>query len=201
MPSPWPTALVEELQKIDREETPHGLYGLRRARQTGPRLPKLISILTSPPIRLVQRTGGALAPRRSANDTLSFGLDNARQVRINLFDYADTKVRKFGNAYQLDKQTSVSHEPPVDLISELPKLAAKARVNYGTKSPPYSFGLLFIAHFQKEKDSLALLEKAISPQFLNRYGLSRLAAAWDDTHGRHFHTTIHLWYIEQPAKA
>jgi hypothetical protein len=194
----WATSIVSKLREIDREESPHGLYGLRHARKTGERLPKLSSILIGPSIRIVQRIGGALHPGSRFSDSVSFGIKEPRTINIRFSSYADTKVRKFGNEYRLDSKTKVAHEPVPDFGSEVPKLAEAARGYYGKLDCARSFGILFIGHFQKERDSVALLEKAISPKFIERYGLSHTHTAWEDIHGRGFISMIHLWYIEQP---
>lgn len=188
--------MAEELRRVDRDEAPHGLYGLRHARQKGERLPKLPAILTGPGVRLVQRIGGSLHAGRPGSDCFSFGLGGARTVVIRLRSHADTKVRRFGSAYRLDKKTDILHEPVPDMASEVPKLAQYVRADHGRFV--YSYGILFIGHFGAERDGLSLLGRSVSPEFVARYDLTHVASSWRDAHGRDFCTMIHLWYAEQP---
>ena len=191
----WSFALVEELKAIDAEEGPHGLYGLRESRRTGDRLPKLIPILEAPPIRLIRRIGAAQHTGSPSATYISFGVDHQRTVLVDLEDYADTKVRKFGSTYRLDKQSDVPARNTPDFGTLLPRLAKRVSENHGNMT--FSFGLLFIGHFAKQKDLHSFLDPFTGDEYLLRYGLGQAGDSWSDAHGRDFFTAIRIWYVEQ----
>ncbi len=192
----WANATIEELRALDREEAPHGLYGLREAYQTKTWLPKLSAVLNEPRVQFARRLGGASPPTRFHGDALSLELPG-QSVELKLRDYADTKVRKFGSAYRLDNASRVHHESP-SLPRELPKLAKRAREARKPSSIARSFGYLLIGYFRRERDGVELCHQATSPAFLERYGLAYIAESWPDIHGRDFQVMMSLWHVDQP---
>jgi hypothetical protein len=195
MSSHWSDSLVDELKRIDAEQAPHGLYGLRDSRRASDRLPKLLHILEAPPIRLFRRLGVAQHTGRPSADYMSFGVAGGNTVLVDLVDYADTKVRQFGDSFRLDKHTSIGGRPLPDLRTRLPRLGKRVLENHGNAT--FSFGILLIAHFSKERDLRSYLEPFVSPEFLLKHGLRLSGDSWLDVHGRGFFTSIHLWYVEQ----
>ena len=190
----WARALVQELRKIDAEEKPHGLYGLRGSRRVGPRLPKLASLLVAPPIGLLKRIG--VAPGGGLNSqTFSFTVAGPRDVLIDIETHADTKVRAFGDTFRLDRHTSPPNRPAPDLRTLLPKLSS--RLFQTREEYPYSFGLLFIGHYSKQRDLSAFLAPVVEADFLERYSLRNCGDTWQDGHGRTFWSTVQLWSAEQ----
>lgn len=190
----WAQALVQELRKIDGEEKPHGLYGLRDSRRVGPRLPKLASVLIASPIGLLKRIGVAPGGGLSSH-VFSFGVAGPRNVLINIETHADTKVRAFGDTFRLDRHTSPPNRPAPDLRTLLPKLSS--RLIQTREECPYSFGLPFIGHYSKLRDLSAFLAPVQEAAFLERYSLRNHGDTWQDGHGRSFWSTVQLWYAEQ----
>jgi hypothetical protein len=194
----WAQSIVRELRLVDGEEAPHGLYGLRQARKVGPKLPKLSSILVDPPIRLLKRMQVAQHGNYLRKDHLSFGVDGPRNVLVDVETYADTKVREFGDTFRVDKRSAPVGRCLPEFRTLLPRLSKRLSADHGRWT--YSFGLLFIGHFAKEKDMSSSLQPLISPDFLGRHVLNYVGDTWKDVHGRAFWSCVHLWYIEQPQK-
>lgn len=199
MNSHWAGRLVFELRQVDRDEAPHGLYGLRENRRQGDRLPKLPFILAAPPIRLLRRIGVTQHVGEPAADSLGFGVEGPRNVLLEFFSYADTKVRRFGDTYRLDKQGEPFDRAVPDLKSGLARLGRRVLEKHGRFT--YSFGLLFIGHFSRERDVGGFVDDVCATDFLRKHGFLHVGESWADVHGRDFWSTLHIWYVEQPQKA
>lgn len=196
MKTHWAEAIVQELRQVDREEAPHGLYGLRQSRQVGARLPNLAHLLVAPPIRLLKRAGVSQRSDSISAEYFSFGAEGPRNVLVDIETHADTKVREFGDTFRLDKRSRPTGRPAPDLQRNLTVLSKRLQENHGRET--YSFGLLFIGHFAKRKDLLALVQPVTAPEFLERHALLHCGEV--DGYGRDFWSAIQLWYVEQPPK-
>jgi hypothetical protein len=208
MKAHWAQALVQELRQVDREEAPHGLYGLRKSRQADARLPNLAHIFVAPPIGLLKRLGAGLQGGQRGNgvsmDGFRFCMEGPRCVSIGIETYADTKVREFGDSFRLDKRSLPADRPPPDLRKLLPALVKRLSpesMRWASERRASSFGLLFIGHFAKQKDLLALIQPVTVPEYLSKHALLYRGDIWQDGYGRDFWSTLQLWYVEQPQKA
>jgi hypothetical protein len=187
MSQSWPTQLLDLLERVDAEEAPHGLYGIRRAYTPEGPLPSAAHVLGGPSmVNLFRRCGfsGGTSGRHSQVVSFTTG---GETVWLQILDYATTKVRHFGSAFRLDKHhTKQSSEPRWDLETLVPKLTRQSRL-YETQS------LLLIAHFVSDSDLKKVLGKTVDPAFLDRYGLACHVRMWDDRYARGFRTALHLW--------
>lgn len=130
---------------------------------------------------------------------MSFGVEGLRNVLVDIETYADTKVRRFGDVYRVDKQVSPATKPPPDLRTLLPRMSKRRSEKRGKEI--YSFGTLFLGHFTKERELHSFLAPVTAPEFLLRYGMLHRGDCWHDVHGRDFFSTIQIWYVEQQPKA
>ena len=185
MSQSWPIRLLDQLELLDTEEAPHGLYGIRRAYAPEGPLPTAAHVLGSPRLAGLLRKCHLQGPSpRPNSDTLTFTA-GGEEVWLQVSAYATTKVRHFGSAFRLDKHPGRQpQEPRWDLESLVPKLR---RDRYQTRS------LLLIAHTVNPREVEAVLGKTTDPAFLDRYVLTHLTREWDDRYGRGLHTGLHLW--------
>jgi hypothetical protein len=104
MTQTWPMRLLDQLELVDTQEAPHGLYGIRRAYAPEGPLPSAAHVLASPgKVGLPAKCGFSGGSARPGSDTLSF-TSGAETVSLRVLDYATTKVRHFGSAFRLDKR-------------------------------------------------------------------------------------------------
>lgn len=186
----WQCEFLQEVRKIDREQAPHGLYGMREVLKTGKWLPSLACLLGGevPETHVAGRLGWkSPVPRR---EWLLFTTPAAEPVVMEVLTHASTKVRHFGNTYLIDKVHGKKvEEGPEMLEGAVPKLA-KAANRVGNKT---TASLLFVAHVPSPARFQRLLGKTGDDAFLNRYGLQLHRMTWEDIHGRDFHTGLFLW--------
>jgi hypothetical protein len=181
----WPIRLLDQLELVDAQEAPHGLYGIRRAYAPEGPLPSAAHVLGSPRMAgLLQKCRFSGRSPKPGSDVLSFTA-GSESVSLQILDYATTKVRHFGSAFRLDKHPGRQpREPRWDLESRVPKLR---RGWYGTS------GILLIAHTVSARETEGLLGKTADPAFLDRYVLTHHIREWDDRYARGFRTALHLW--------
>jgi hypothetical protein len=179
MNQPWPIRLLDQLEILDTDEAPHGLYGIRRAYAPEGPLPTMAQVLGSPrKVGLPAKCG--FAGRAHGWENLSIATGSAH-ISLRILDYATTKVRHFGSAFRVDRNPGkASKEPAWDLMTLLPKLRG-------------SHALLLVAHTATVKEIETVLGKTTDPAFLERYALDHHAREWDDRYGRGFRTALHLW--------
>jgi hypothetical protein len=201
----WQDDFLDEIRQVDREQAPHGLYGMRmvlaeefREKQEKG-FPPLARLLggRDPRTGIAQRLGWIAGGGRSWRSTknyqqaLSFTFPGAGEVMLRLEGHASTKVRHYGNSYALDKvHGKKPEESPEFLESVVPHLRKHAKL---ARTTP---GLRFIAHVQKARSFVDLLGKTADAVFLERYGLSFHSRTWEDIHGRGFHTGLFLWVAD-----
>lgn len=209
----WNHDLLAEIQKIDQEQVPHGLYGLPEILRCGTRVQPLARILGGrlwgnvehPELEVAKRLGWSV--RYAKADTLQFTIPRGLDVVIEIRNHASTKVRRYGDSYQLDKvhgkpravesndiEKWVSKLPgkaksgfSVELVKMLESLPAEQRGN------PKSYGDLLIAYVARKSDFETLLGGGDDPKFLQRYDLSFAREEWKDPHQRNFWTGLFLW--------
>jgi hypothetical protein len=183
----WPQRLLDQMELLDTDEAPHGLYGIRRAYAPEGPLPTMAQVLGSPrKVGLQARCG--FGGRAHGWENLSIVTDSAH-ISLRVLDYATTKVRHFGSAFRVDRNPGkASKEPAWDLESLAPKLHGRD-------------ALLLIAHTATAKEIEAVLGKTTDPAFLERYTLEHHTREWDDRYGRGFRTALHLWVARSDRDA
>ncbi len=183
----WQILLLDCLESLDRQESPHGIYGLRQAYSTNGRLPTLAHLFSSAGSTNILRPCGLKGKQsRYDSDDLRFGLVTGECISLRVLDYATTKVRLFGSAYRLDDhQTKKSEQPNWDLESLIPKLPASSQ-------GALSMGILLVIHYPLG-EIMSVLGRSTNPEFLSRYQVAHFDRLWEDRHKRGFQTALHLW--------
>lgn len=185
MSQTWPIRFLDQLELVDTQEAPHGLYGIRQAYAPEGRLPSTAHVLGAPRmVGLLQKCGFSGGYTKPGSDELSFTVDG-EEVSLQILDYATTKVRHFGSAFRLDKHPGRQpREPRWELETLVPKLR---RDRYATHA------ILLIAHYVSTREIEGVLGKTANPMFLDRYQLAHHLREWDDRYARGFRTALHLW--------
>ena len=201
----WQDEYLDEIRKLDQEQAPHGLYGMREMlanefRKKGEKhLPPLSKLLGSKGTktgiarRLDWGAGDNYCWRfgKTSEEGFFFTLPGGGSVHLRLETHASTKVRHYGDSYVLDKvHGKKPAESPEFLESAVPRVRKEARSAVGVP------GLLFIAHIHTPRGFTELLGKTSDECLLERYGLSYHSRTWEDIHGRGFHTGLFLWVAE-----
>ncbi|QYY36441.1 hypothetical protein [Ruficoccus sp. ZRK36] len=188
----WPATLFSGLRKLDKQEAPHGLYGLRKKHSWPNRLIPLYQLYGGkiPEADLGKQCGWEV--HWKTTDRIIFRLESDEYLDLHLHTQASTKVRCFGDTFRLDKQHD---KEPIDLAKRVLKLAPKLHTESNLYRP-YQ-GLLIIAHAPGERDFEKHYQNPLNPDFLNRYHLSHHRTVWKDMHGRNFFTGLFLWAHEQ----
>ena len=184
----WQKALLDGLEALDRQESPHGVYVMRQAHSSKGRLPSLAHLLSSSGQTNVLRPCGlqGIQSRFGSND-LRFSAEGGECVSLQVLDWATTKVRHYGSTYRLDEHHGKkSKTPDWELESLVPKLSSSSR-------GVLTMGILVVAHCASAKDLQSLLGRCASPEFLKRYEVAHFSRDWEDRYGRDFQTAFHLW--------
>ena len=194
----WKKSLIESLKGIDRDQAPHGIYGMRQAYSSTKRLPSFQTLFCSPECRRVFIDHG-FNHLRNDKKGLHFDLEGGTKVALYIADFADTKVRKFGSSYLLDKK---NRKETLDEFSKLEKVLPKLwkEDNRAFSSSNGLRSYLLIAHFQKKNEFEKIVTKVSSREFLERYRLSFLSEMWEDKYNRGFFTTISIWNCSSPDR-
>ena len=121
----WPMRLLDQLELVDAQEAPHGLYGIRRAYAPEGKLPSAAHVLASPgKVGLLTKCGFSGRSTSPDSHILSF-TSGGETVSLQILDYATTKVRQYGSAFRLDKRhVKQPREPAWDLNTLVPKLCS-----------------------------------------------------------------------------
>ena len=182
----WQHDLLAEIQKIDHEQMPHGLYGLPHILRSGPRLQPLARIFGGrlfgdaghPELHLAKRLGWVV--RYAKQHSLEFTLPTALDVGIEIETHASTKVRHYGDSYHLDKVHGKARPNESNQIekwvSKLPK-EARSRLppeiqEFLKSLPPEKKGNpkchcdLLVAYVPHERDLDTLVRHATDRDFL-----------------------------------
>jgi hypothetical protein len=182
----WPIQILDALEALDREEVPHGLYGLRQAYASKRRIPTLAHLFSSTgKASILARNGFEGIQTRSTSADIYFSTGGGESVGLHVLEYATTKVRHYGSTYRLDKHyAKKSKDPNWELESLVPKLS-KNRIS--------TRGILLLAHFQNNEQLEKVLGRSTEPDFLSRYHVTHTVREWQDRFGRDFRTAVHLW--------
>lgn len=185
----WENLFLDEILKIDREQSPHGLYGMPEVLSKSQRPAYLAELLGGrrPSTCVARRLDWSHFGAR--HDGLHFELPGGESVRMSFISYASTKVRRYGDTYSLDKVHGKQPGPGPDLSSLIPKLQ-----NQSPYRSTNSTAILFIAYVTTAREFDTLLGKdGNSPPFLDRYQIHFTSRTWKDVHDRDFHTGLFLW--------
>src|SRR6266487_5887449 len=128
----WPMRLLDQLELVDTQEGPHGLYGIRRAYAPEGPLPSAAHVLaSSSKVGLLAKCGLSGRSPGHGSDAISF-TSGVERVSLQVLDYATTKVRHFGSAFRLDKRhVKQPREPAWDLDTLVPKLCSDRYATHG----------------------------------------------------------------------
>jgi hypothetical protein len=109
---------------------------------------------------------------------------------INFLSFAFTKVRSYGNSFQLDTHHGKKWENRSEEVRDAVSKTFKAGTRYETVDRLF---LMLLLYSDTEKHALETLSLAAAPQFFNRYNLNYVADTWFDPHGRKMWTSAACW--------
>ena len=183
----WQKLLLDGLEALDRQESSHGVYGMRQVYSAKGRLPSLAHLLSSSGQTNVLRPSELQGIQsRFGSDDIRFSAEGGECVSLRVLDRATTKVRHYGSTYRLDEHHGKKpRTPDWELESLVPKLSGRSR-------GALIMGILLVAHYAWEKELQSLLGRSANPQFLNRYGVAHFSRNWEDRYDRGFQMAIHL---------
>ena len=184
----WQKPLLDGLEALDRQEGPHGVYGIRQAYSAKERLPSLAHLFSSSGQTNVLRPIGLQGIQsRFGSDDLRFSAEGGECVSLQVLDWATTKVRHYGSTYRMDGHHGKEpRTPDWELESLVPRLSSRSR-------GVLTMGILLVAHYASAKELQSLLGRSARPEFLKRYEVAHFSRGWGDRYGRDFQTAVHLW--------
>jgi hypothetical protein len=191
----WEDQFLDEICKVDREQSPHGLYGMPDVLRKSPRPAHLAELLGGSRLSICIARRLGWTHFGAKQDSLHFQLPEGESVRLNFISYASTKVRRYGDTYVLDKVHGKHPGNGPDLSSLLPRLQ-----NHKPYRSDQFTALLFVAYVTAAREFDTLLgEDGTSQSFLDRYRIQFNSRTWEDVHHRHFHTGLFLWTQQSEA--
>ena len=105
----WQEDFISEIQKIDHDQAPYGLYALPEILQNNRKgFSPLARILAGDKLGAVELPGLNVFERlgwggRAKGTSLAFTAPTLEQAEIEIETHASTKVRRYGSSYHLDK--------------------------------------------------------------------------------------------------
>jgi len=188
----WQQQLLEQIQAIDIEQASHGLYGLSEVKaDPGQPFTPVSRVLSrddpalNPALRLHWRLLGKGGWKENAYR--EWLLPSGEKVLVSYTDFASTKIRHYGNGYQLDRVHGKKEAGDLDAL--VARLARLARLRVHGKLTAQ----VLIAHVPQQRRFEPLLGKTIAPAFLERCHLEHHSLIWEDRYGRGFFTGVFLW--------
>ncbi len=116
---------------------------------------------------------------------------------VRFLDVAHTKVRPYGNSYQLDRHHGKKWE---DTSSDLKKSVCR-RVKEERHGRSRDINLLVAIVFaDSERHNTKIIEPSSEESFLERYRLTLDHDTWTDPHGRGIWTSVLCWADKQPQR-
>ena len=201
------------MKLIDCEQKKYGIYGLpevlrsKKGPQSHSRIfsGSLYGGVKSEHTNLLKRIGAIL--NHSNPNNMYFTVDESYSVDMEIYTYADTKVRNYGSSYHLDSVNGKQSGGSVfDVEKRLSRIRKKDDSTVCSEEEEYFHSLptekrglprlwceLLIAFTQKENALSSVIGRGLEAEFLNRYGLSVEFDQWRDMHGRGFWTSAYLW--------
>lgn len=109
---------------------------------------------------------------------------------ITFLGMAFTKVRSYGNTFQLDTHHGKKWENRSEEIRNAASKMSRAGKRYKFTD---RYLLMLLLYSDTEKHAIETLSLAANPQFLDRYNLSYASETWADPHGRKMWTSAACW--------
>ena len=191
----WQDALLTAILEIDREQAPHGLYGMRHALSGSDRPIPFAKLLggnmLSP--NVPERLG--FKPETARWDSFSFSISDEDRVLITVDTVATIKIRKFGPTYRIDRH----HGKHPAKREDEPYVSEKMLSRLGRSALDIGCYLL-IAHARDKDEFAILLGEADRPRFCERHKLSYHCREWLDRYNRGFYSGLFLWSQCEPPK-
>ena len=117
-----------------------------------------------------------------------------KSASLKFIDIALTKVRSYGNSFQLDKHYGKKWE---DYSSDLKKAVSRLVKDVRGSSGPESSFLVAFIFTDSEKHAHDLIGPSTTDSFLNRYELTLTKDTWNDPYGRGIWTSVLCWAAQQ----
>jgi hypothetical protein len=199
----WAEIFLGRIRSLDQSESPHGLYGIRRAYNPNGPLPTLAHVLAS------DKKAGFFSNHYDTSgrqnplwNTVTFVAENDGAIQTSIVvsltidDFATTKVRKFGASHRIDpRNRKESLERPN--IGRLVRKAVQLKDRFPVKCMN---ALFFLLHTATEAEAAQIFGRYGEALFLARYGIERHSLRWNDELGRDFVTTATIWSPNAEAK-
>lgn len=190
-----PAKVVRSMRDIDHEQSEGGLYALpdRCSKGKWPAAHHHIFGGTFKELDLFSRIG--MRSREQGSNRIAFSTEEL-SGSAQFIDIALTKIRPYGNRFQLDRHHGKKWE---DCSSNLKKSVSrflKGSRNVRTIETSLLVALVFT---DNEKHAADLIEPSTNESFLRRYDLSLANETWADPHGRGIWTSVLCWAL-QPRK-
>ncbi len=182
--------IVRCLKEIDHEQIEGGIYALPERYSNG-RLPASHHLIFGgkyPQFDLFSRIG--VRALKSLNKRVRFEHGGA-EASLQFIDIALTKVRSYGDGFQLDKHHGKKW---VDCSMDLKKAVSKLVKEVKTVYPANAFLVAFVFTDSKKRSN-DLIAPSIAEGFLTRYDLTSSNETWCDPHGRGIWTSVLCWGI------
>lgn len=181
--------IVRCLKGIDAEQIEGGIYALPDRYSKGKWPASHFHIFGGeyPELDLCSRIG--VQGREYWNKRIGFEVEE-ESASLQFIDIALTKVRSYGNGFQLDKHHGKKWEDcSVDLKKAVSRITKEVR---GAGSTRNAFLVAFV-FTDSEKHIAGLIEPSIAEDFLNRYDLEVTHEIWSDPHKRGIWTSVLCW--------
>lgn len=181
--------IVSALRAIDHEQIEGGIYALpdRHSKGKWPASHHHLFGGMYQELDLCLRLGVKGQVRRDKRIEFNVAEEVAS---LQFIDIALTKVRSYGNRFQLDKHHGKKWEDcSTDLKKAVSSLVKEARRPGHTK---IAFLVAFV-FTDSEKHAADLIHPSTTEGFLSRYGLTLSQETWSDPHGRGIWTSVLCW--------
>lgn len=179
------TQILGALKSIDYEQKEGGIYALpdRYSKGKWPAPHHHIFGGTYEDLSLLARLGLS-GKEEKWGKRIEFNAEE-KAASLQFLDIAYTKVRAYGNRYQLDKHHGKKWEDfSAELRNVACKLSKELRWNYDVA---FLVALIFTDSQKHAEDTIG---PSIEQDFLYRYGLTHVSDTWEDPHGRGIWTTV-----------
>jgi len=183
------TRIIEAIKSIDQEQSEGGIYALpeRYSKGKWPAGHHHIFGGAYKELDLLSRLGIKGKEQRSGR--IDF-LSEEGAGFLQFTDIALTKIRPYGNRYQLDRHHGKRWE---DCSSELKNTVSRFIKSARNSWSPEIGILVALVYTDSEKHSKDLIMSSIDEPFISRYNLILAHETWTDPHGRGIWTTAVCW--------
>ena len=185
--------IVSSLKAIDHEQIEGGIYALPNRHSQGkwPASHHHIFGGVHQELDLCSRLG--VKGHEHRNKRIEFDLEGCA-ASLQFTDIALTKVRPYGNRFQLDKHHGKKWEDcSADLKKAVSRLVKEVR---GSGHIETAFLVAFV-FTDSERHTTDLIIPSTAEAFLSRYDLTLAHETWSDPHGRGIWTSALCWGARQ----